>query len=393
MRAWHSLGALASTYDIHLAVGSPLFPLSSAELAQAQLPVASRLLLPLGPMHAPKLFACRLLQRCLPGLRSHRPLEWSNKSRSMQQALRRFLRKKPVSLIHAFRLYMYPLVELIHTWLPGILAQLDLDDVESDTRLSLAELHRRSGNWTAAAAASRDAAFYTAMETQLLAHLGRIWVCSKLDHVRLASRLGLANLAVVPNVVSVPAEIPPLPTGNPFTFLFVGSLGYPPNAAAADWFTRCVLPDLARSSPIPVRFLIVGHRPAGYTLPSRMENATVELVGFAASLAQHYSAASAAVVPVTAGGGTRVKLLEAFSFRRPVVTTSTGAEGLNLQGEVHALVANDAPTFIQHCRRLINDRGLSDRLTDQAWQLLNEQYGLEAMRSAIQCNALTKAKA
>ena len=140
--------------------------------------------------------------------------------------------------------------------------------------------------------------------------------------------------------------------------VFVGSMGYAPNAEAVDWLCGAVLPELPG-----VSLAIVGSDP-----PPAVEAlaglAGVTVVGAVAEVAPWYERARVAVVPVRRGGGTRIKLLEALAHDRPVVSTTVGAEGLDLvAGRDGLLVADDPQAFADHCRHLLADpafaRGLA----------------------------------
>src|SRR5205814_10238117 len=92
-----------------------------------------------------------------------------------------------------------------------------------------------------------------------------------------------------------------------------------------------------------------------------------------------YRAADAIVVPVRAGGGTRIKVLEAFSYRRPVVSTSIGIEGIDAHDAEHVLLADTADVFAEQCVRLMRDAALAERLTEDALSLVKRAYSLEAV--------------
>jgi glycosyltransferase involved in cell wall biosynthesis len=81
---------------------------------------------------------------------------------------------------------------------------------------------------------------------------------------------------------------------------------------------------------------------------------------------EELAGASLAVVPVRYGGGTRVKILESFAHRVPVVSTSLGAEGLDVEDGVHLLVADDAEQFAAAVVRVLRDAQLRVRLTEAA---------------------------
>jgi glycosyltransferase involved in cell wall biosynthesis len=87
----------------------------------------------------------------------------------------------------------------------------------------------------------------------------------------------------------------------------------------------------------------------------------------------------AVVVPVRAGGGTRIKILEAFSFQRPVVSTSTGTEGIAARDGEHLLIGDSPEKFAEQCLRLMGDPALGACLAANARRLDEEEYSMEAL--------------
>ncbi|MEM9282120.1 MAG: glycosyltransferase family 4 protein, partial [Verrucomicrobiota bacterium] len=95
-----------------------------------------------------------------------------------------------------------------------------------------------------------------------------------------------------------------------------------------------------------------------------------------------------------AGGGTRIKILEAFQFGRPVVSTAVGAEGLEVENEVHLLVADDGESFVQACLKLVEDPSMKLHrfLTRNAAKFVRKEHpqGLIDRRMMGLLNELSK---
>ena len=94
--------------------------------------------------------------------------------------------------------------------------------------------------------------------------------------------------------------------------------------------------------------------------------------------------ADIAVVPLRMGSGTRLKILESFAHRIPVVSTTIGADGLDVQDGVHLLLADRPDEFARACRRLIEDRALARRLVDAAEQRFLDRYEWSNAKDRIQ---------
>src|SRR5581483_4845837 len=141
---------------------------------------------------------------------------------------------------------------------------LDLDDVESTTHARLAALYRELGDAARAAVEEAEAARARPLEEQVLREFERVFVCSEADGARLRGRGG-AEVCVLPNAVrlgpaaselaAAPLAERPSPGDRerPFTLLFVGTLGYAPNADGARFVCGEVLPRLRRRAGRAVR--------------------------------------------------------------------------------------------------------------------------------------------
>jgi len=196
-------------------------------------------------------------------------------------------------------------------------------------------------------------------------------VCSELDAER-ARATGVPRVEVVPNAYpEVALPVGRDEVGEPPTVLFQGTLRYPPNADGARFLAREVGPALRERVP-GVRIRLVGTTAPG--LDGLADPPDVTLVGQVPDIRDELAAADLVVVPVRFGSGTRLKVLEAFAHRVPVVSTTLGAEGLGVQDGVHLLLADGPQEIAAACARLLGDVGLRTALTGRAHDLFAERY-------------------
>jgi glycosyltransferase involved in cell wall biosynthesis len=240
---------------------------------------------------------------------------------------------------------------------PGL--ELDLDDIESITRRSIAAGLMRRGRWWDALKARCHARRAARREAEALQEFGCIHVCSSDDAAQLALRQPAARIEVMPNRL---AHLPDrMPAGDPHCVVFVGTLNYFPNEDAVLFFAKEVLPALRAHSPA-WRLLVAG-RGAPLALQRRLSHCPgVEFRGAVQDVAELYRPAGLVVAPVQAGGGTKIKVLEALGYGRPLVATSHAAYGLGLADGVHFLQAKTPSEWVAACRRLAEDPELGARL-------------------------------
>jgi glycosyltransferase involved in cell wall biosynthesis len=102
--------------------------------------------------------------------------------------------------------------------------------------------------------------------------------------------------------------------------------------------------------------------------------AGVEVIGAVPDMAASYRDAHVAVVPLRAGGGSRLRVLEAFAQQRPVVSSSVGMEGIAAIDGAHAFIADDPLRFADDVQRLLRDPVLAVQMTSAAHALFQERY-------------------
>jgi glycosyltransferase involved in cell wall biosynthesis len=163
--------------------------------------------------------------------------------------------------------------------------------------------------------------------------------------------------------------------------LFVGSLDYGPNLRAVEWWVREVWPHLPAGMP---PLTVVG-RGGARALGSLAESPAVNAVGEVPDVGPFLERAGSVVVPLQHGGGSRLKVLEALAWERPVVSTRKGVEGLALESGRHVLVADSPEAFAAALLRVMTDAEKGDQLTRAGRQVAEAlSWGTVAARFADQ---------
>jgi polysaccharide biosynthesis protein PslH len=159
------------------------------------------------------------------------------------------------------------------------------------------------------------------------------------------------------------------------SLIFAGSLRYAPNYDAMDWFTRDIFPSIRDSFP-GVSLTITGD--SGMRPLSDTRN--VVLTGAVRDVAPLIAASALAVVPLRSGGGTRLKVLESFALRTPVIATSKAVEGLDVRDGKQLLIADDAPAFVRAVHDLIQQPDRASELAENAFSLVQARYDWRQLR-------------
>ncbi len=153
----------------------------------------------------------------------------------------------------------------------------------------------------------------------------------------------------------------------------IGTMFWPPNSEGVAWWLREGYDRLRTLRP-DVTYDIVGARPPQYLLALAEQKPGVRAHGYVADAAPFWLESTALIVPLLSGGGVRVKILEAMAMGVPVVSTTVGCEGLEVQDGVHLLIADTPQAFATACARLLTDARLVRLLARNARQLILERY-------------------
>ena len=256
---------------------------------------------------------------------------------------------------------------------------VDIDDLEDQKILARAALPPRppqARGWLRHGAGSlwtvEDVRRWRRLHRTVAQRAAATVVCSELD----ARRAALPGVRVVRNGYRPPAHpVGRAKVGDPPVVVFQGTLRYAPNADAARFLVEDVGPRLRRLVP-HVQVRLVGlPSPA---LAALDDPPAVVLTGQVPDITDELSRADLVVIPLRYASGTRVKILEAFAHRIPVVSTTMGAEGLEVTAGTHLLVADNPDAVAQACARLLEDDRLRQAVVDQAHALFVDRY-----RSAV----------
>ena len=187
----------------------------------------------------------------------------------------------------------------------------------------------------------------------------------------LADRPGL-KVFVVPNGVDC-QRIPFTPAVDPgHELIFVASMDSEANHDGAMFFLDRVYPLLLRTHPeATVSFVGRNPRPE---LASRHEEGRITVTGKVDDVFPYYRTAAVSIVPLRSGGGTRLKILEAMAVGAPVVSTTVGAEGLEVVPEEHLLIADEPGAFAAAIARLLEDAGMRQALIRRAREQVEQHY-------------------
>ena len=199
--------------------------------------------------------------------------------------------------------------------------------------------------------------------------------------------------ALYPGAIRHPAHVVPTGVDTDYfapapsdpasrTLVFTGSMDWLPNEDAMQFFCREILP-LVRAEEPDVRFSIVGRAPTP-AVRRLAEEHKVHVTGRVDDVRPYMKEAAVYVVPLRIGGGTRLKIFEAMSMGKAVVSTTVGAEGLPVTNGEHVMLADEPQTFARAVVHLLRDTARRAQLETAARALVVERYDWAAVAGELE---------
>jgi hypothetical protein len=207
-------------------------------------------------------------------------------------------------------------------------------------------------------------------ERRVLRTMDVVGIVSEADRVRLGPVPG--KVVICPNGQQ-PADVLPWPGAR--RAVFVAHMGWSPNVDAAQWLVQEVWGRVVAKVP-DAELVLVGRSPAPEV--RALAGPGIEVTGTVPEVAPHLQRASVALAPLRAGGGTRLKILEALGVGRPVVATTVGAEGLEDLAGSGLLMVDDPEAMATAIAELLLDPARAEALGRQGHAAVNARYSWDA---------------
>jgi glycosyltransferase involved in cell wall biosynthesis len=254
--------------------------------------------------------------------------------------------------------------------IPSILFQ---HNVESE----IWRRHAENGSgWAKRTAYRLEFSKMQSYEQKMVRRFHHVIAVSENDAKLMSAWVDPANISVVPTGVDLRKFEPDLGRSAVQSLvMFVGAMDWMPNVDAVEYFCSEVWPGIVQRFPA-ARFRIVGRNPNSRVLA--LASANVEVTGLVPSVVEHLRQAAVVVVPLRVAGGTRLKIYEAMAVGRAVVSTTIGAEGLDVHDEDDIMLADNPAQFAQAVAGLLSDDALRRRY-ERAAAGLAAQYDWPAV--------------
>jgi glycosyltransferase involved in cell wall biosynthesis len=249
---------------------------------------------------------------------------------------------------------------------------MDLDDL-NHCKYDLRSRH--DANFRFRCSAKVQAYKWKRHEFDALKKYDIVVVCSEDDQRYLQTE----NIRVIPNGFTLPQQEPAWTKPDPNRLGFIGVLGYGPNYDGLVWFRDKVWPIIRKQSP-QMKLRIIGSLP-----PEKyyVKADGFEYLGYVEDTTDEMNSWSSMIVPIPYGGGTRIKILDAFSKKCPVIATPIGAHGIQGMHREHLLMTESPDEFAKYCLDLSSQPEQGKSLAEAGWKLFQEKYSWDVIGKSI----------
>lgn len=215
---------------------------------------------------------------------------------------------------------------------------------------------------------------------------------SDVDANLMKEMFGISRVTYVPTGVDVTYFRRPEQVETKADLVFVGSMDWMPNTDGVQWFADEILPLIHRKKP-DCKVAIVGRTPSASTLALAEKDQRIQVTGTVPDVRPWLWGSAVSIVPLRIGGGTRLKIYESMAAGTAVVSTTVGAEGLDVSHPSNIRLADTPSAFAEACLSLLNDKAERDRMASEAFELVASRYSWDKItdqfESVLTASAVT----
>ena len=255
---------------------------------------------------------------------------------------------------------------------------LDIDEVDSRVRFSIAKTMGSSGYYLRAMKESVEGIFYAIQEFLKTRRFDTIFTSTREELEYLEKLNYSTKTKTFKNKLPIfHGQANGFMQEAPYQFMFVGDSNYFPNLDAIDFLLFEIIPGLDEEASMPFNFIIIGGDIGNRQLDQIKKYDCVTFYRDVDDLTGIYHQANAVIVPLRTGGGSSLKFLEALKYKKPVVATPVGARGFEVSDGVQALIGEDYESMIKHCQTLMNNPAFALKIAENGHQWFVENHSFK----------------
>jgi len=209
----------------------------------------------------------------------------------------------------------------------------------------------------------------------------RCFMISPIDQLNLKKVTPNTKTEVIPTAIDTQNyKLPQVVGIIPYSMLYIGSFSWLPNLQGLLWFLREVWSEVKETFPKAKLFIV------GKNLPkeiSEYQDNDVIVTGYVKDVKSWIAKAEIFLVPLFSGGGIRIKILEAMAMGKPIVSTSLGAEGIDVKNMKNIIISDNKENFVKSIKLLFDNKKIRDNLSKNSIKLIEDKYSFKVIEKKI----------
>ncbi len=219
------------------------------------------------------------------------------------------------------------------------------------------------------------------IEKEAFEYVDLIFACSDYDKNIIARIVSSSKVVVIPNGADISYfTLEKKPKKQ--SLIFMGGCNYPPNEEALKFYFSRIHKEIKKIYNIKI-YVLCGKPPNWLSILAKTDKSII-LPGFVPDVRQYIHKASIGICPIISGSGTRLKILEYMSCGKPVISTSKGAEGIQVEDKKNIIIADTVSTFIEAVNLLFTNANIFDRYSKEARKLIELEYDWDIVGKKLQ---------
>jgi len=297
-------------------------------------------------------------------------------SQAMVDCLDAVIREEgPFDFVHADQLWMAPYALYVARTLGAKSAVLDQHNATFMIAQRMAQAERNPLKRIILNLEARKLAGYEVKMCRQFEHV--TWVIPEdLDAVQLQARrqgFSVPNSGIIPICIDAESEPVIQRSANGRRVTFLGGLHYPPNAQGINWYAEHAFPKVLEQVPDAI-LTVIGKQPPAELSTFGIPPQNLQVTGYIDDPRPLLAETRAFVVPLLAGGGMRVKIVDGWRWGLPLISTTIGAEGIRRRDGEHLLIADTPEALAESTVRLLQNPQLNDQLATAGRKWVEESY-------------------
>jgi len=211
-------------------------------------------------------------------------------------------------------------------------------------------------------------------EANICAQFGKCFMISPVDKQKLEEMNPNVQTSVIPGGVDTSYFFPQIVKKDLFSLIFVGAMDWLPNIEGILWFYKDIFPQIKQEIS-EAKLYVVGKNPPNCI--KKLQGKDTIITGFVEDVREYIAKGAVFIVPLKIGSGVRIKILNALSMGKAIVSTSIGCEGIDVINEKNIYIADSEKEFARNVIFLLNNENERKKLGEEGIKLVNKKYRWE----------------